>query len=110
VGESAKKTLLAALLAWLLARVLRRLIAVALLATALLAGALAIAKPQVDLSGVARIMRCETHAIVRTAKQLRDGASTSGSQPAGQRQLHALRRLGHCHPRSPAHRRELPRP
>jgi hypothetical protein len=106
VGETAKKTLVAALLAWLLARVLRRLVGVALLA-ALLAGGLAVAERRgVDVGGVGRAMRCETRAIVRAAQQLRDGASSS-SQTAIERRQRALRHLGDCHVQP---QRRAPRP
>lgn len=96
MGETAKKTLVAALLAWLLARVLRRLIGVALLA-ALLGGGAAVAERGVDVGGVRRVVHCETRAIARVAKQLRD-ARSSGSQGVGRRELRALRRLGRCRP------------
>ena len=95
MGESAKKTVVAALLSWLLARVLRRLVSVAVLA-ALLAGGLAVAERRgVDVGGVGRALRCDTRAIVRAAQQLSDGASSS-SQTAMKRRQHALRHLGDC--------------
>jgi hypothetical protein len=111
VGETAKKTLVGALVAWLLTRALRRLVAIALLA-GLLGGGLAIAERHgVDVGGVGRVIGCERRAVVRAAKQLRSAALTSASPIGARRQLHALRRLGHCPLHSaPAHRRERPRP
>jgi hypothetical protein len=100
VGETAKKTLVAALLAWLLARVLRRLIAVALLA-ALLGGGAAVAARGVDVGGVRRVVRCETRAIASVAKQLRDARSSS-SQGVGRREPRALGRLGRCQLQRPS--------
>jgi hypothetical protein len=107
VGESAKKTLVAALLAWLLARVLGRLIAVAILA-ALLAGGLALAQHRgVDVGAVGRIMHCQTRAIV---KQLRD--TPSRSSPTAIARPQRASRLDDCHPQPApaAPQRRSPRP
>ena len=93
--ETAKKTVLAALLAWLLTRVLRRLLGVALIA-AVLAGAVTVASRNgVDVDGARRVVQCEARAIVRAAKQLRD-AGSSDSPAGAQRQRRALRGIGRC--------------
>jgi hypothetical protein len=107
VGETTTKTLVPAVLAWLLARVLRRVIG-----AALLAGGLAfVDRRGVDVGDVGRVLRCETHAITRAAKQLRDIASSSAPSST-QRQRRALRRLAACRPETaPAkHARERQRP
>lgn len=83
MGASAKKTLLAALAAWLLTRALRRVVGVALLAAILAAAATIAGRHGVDSDGVRRVMKCETRAITGFAKQLRDaGASSSPSAGA----------------------------
>jgi hypothetical protein len=106
VGETAKKTLAAALLAWLVARVLRRLLGVALLAVAA-AGGLAVAERDgVDAGGDGRAVRCETRAIVRAAQQLRDSASSS-SPTVIERRQRAPQHLGDCHVQP---QRRAPRP
>jgi hypothetical protein len=95
VGETAKKTVLAALLVWLLTRVLQRLVGVALIA-AVLAGALTVASGHgVDAGRAGRVVQCEARAIARAAKQLRN-ASSNDSPAAAQRQLQTLRRVGRC--------------
>jgi hypothetical protein len=106
VGETAKKTLATALLAWLVARVLRRLLGIALLAV-LLAGGRAVAERDgVDAGGHGRAVRCETRAIVRAPQQLRDSASSS-SPTVIERRQRPLRRLGDCHVQP---QRRAPRP
>ena len=74
MGATAKKTLRAAVLA---------------------AGVTIAGRHGVDTDGVGRVVKCETRAITRVAKQLRDAGSSS-SPGAGRRQLRALRRLGEC--------------
>jgi hypothetical protein len=88
----AKQTILAAVLAWLAARVLRRVVGVALLA-ALIAGAADLAQLHgVPVRGAGR---CEVSALVDVVGQLPDAISrgTSSTHPA----LPALRRLTRCH-------------
>jgi hypothetical protein len=95
VGETAKKTLFAAVLAWLLTRALRRLVGVALLAAVAAGGLTIAARHGVNIDRVRGVMRCETHAIARAAKQLHDGAR--GSSPSSSRRTRrALRGLGRC--------------
>jgi hypothetical protein len=110
VGETAKKTLLAALVAWVLARKLRRLVGVALLAAILTAGITIAGRHGIDIGGVRRVVQCETRAIARVAKQLHDSGSSS-SPSAARRQRRALRRLGDCaaHGPSRAPRHDRPR-
>jgi len=95
MGATAKKTRLAAVAAWLLTRALRRLLGVALLAAVLAAGATIAGRHGADSDGVRRVVKCETCAITRFAKHLRDAGSSS-SPSAGRRQLRALRRPGEC--------------
>jgi len=92
---TAKKTLRAAVAAWLLTRALGCLAGVALLAAMLAAGATIAGRHGVDGDGVRRVVKCETRAITRVAKQLRDAGSSSS--PSAGRQLRALRGLGECH-------------
>ena len=101
MGATAHKTLLAAVAAWLLTRALRRLVGVALLAAVLAAGATIAGRHGIDSDGVRRVVKCETGAITRVAKQLRDAGSSS-SPSAGRRQLRALRRLGECDRQRPS--------
>ena len=98
---TAKRTLVAAALAWLAARVLRRLIAVALLAALLGAGVVIADRHGIDISGVRRVVHCETRAVRGLAKQLRDARSES-SPSAGRRPLRAPRRLGQCAVKQPS--------
>jgi hypothetical protein len=109
VGDSAKKTLLAVIAAWLLARLLRRLVGVALLAAVVAAGVMIAGRHGVDVGTVRRVVQCQTRAIARGAKQLR--ASSSSSQSARPGQLRALRRLRDCdlHRRAGAPRHDRPR-
>jgi hypothetical protein len=98
VGETAKKTLVAAVPAWLLTRALRRLVGFALIA-AVAGGGLTIADRRgvdADIDRVRGVVRCEMRAITRAAKQLRDGAK--GSSPNSRRRTRrAVRGLGQCH-------------
>ena len=91
MGATAKQTILAAILAWLAARVLRRVVGVALLA-ALIAGAGRLAQRHSVL--VRGAGRCEVSALVDVVGQLPDAISRgfSGTHPA----LPALRRLTRC--------------
>ena len=100
MGATAKKTLRAAVAAWLLTRALGCLVGVALLA-AIAAGATIAGRHGIDSDGVRRVVKCETGAITRVAKQLRDAGSSS-SPSAGRRQLRALRRLGKCDRQRPS--------
>jgi len=91
-----KKTLAAALLASLFSRALRRLIGVGLLA-ALAGAAVAIGgHHDVGAGDVRRMVRCETGAVARAVKQLRDANSSTGPV-GGRRELRALRSPGRCH-------------
>lgn len=75
--DVAKKTLLAAVVAWLLTRALRRVLGLMLVAT-VLAGALTIAeRHRVDVDDARRVVRCQTRAIVRAVADLRHAASSS---------------------------------
>ena len=97
---TAKNTLLAAIVAWLLTRALRRILGVAMLA-AIAAAALTVANPGgVDVDRVRGAIGCDTRAIARAAKQLRDSASSS-SPSSHRRMRRAVRELGQCH-RQPA--------
>jgi len=101
VRRTANRTLVAAVIAWLAARVLRRLIAVALLAALLGAGVVIADRRGVDVGGVRRVVHCETRAVRGLAKQLRDARSES-SPSAGRRPLRAPRRLGQCAVKQPS--------
>lgn len=95
MGETTKKTLIAVLLTWLLTRALRRLIGVAMIAGVLTTGFVVAGRHGLDVSGVRRVVRCETRAVGDVAKEV--GRSRSSSSPSsGRRQLRALRRVGAC--------------
>ncbi len=90
-----KKTLVAVFVTWLLTRALRRLIGVAMIAAVLTTGLIVADRHGLDVSGVRRVVRCETRAVHDIAKQL--GPSSSSSSPdAGRRQLRALHCVGEC--------------
>ena len=91
--DVAKKTLLAAIVAWLVTRAVRRVLGLVGLAT-VLAGALTIAERHgVDVDDARRVVRCETRAIARAVAHLRHaGLSSSPSSTA--RPLHGH---GRCH-------------
>lgn len=91
MGGIAKKTLLAAIVAWLLTRALRRVLGLMLLAT-LLAGALTIAERHGDgVDDARRVVRCETRAVARAVEQLRH-AALSSSPSSSARPLRGHRR------------------
>ena len=91
VRADAKQTIVAAVLAWLAARVLRRVVGVALLA-ALIAGAAGLAERHgVHVRGA---YRCVVSALVETVRQLPDALSQSSS--SSDRRLPTLRRLARC--------------
>jgi len=95
VGETTKKTLVAVFVTWLLTRALRHLIGVAMIAAVLETGLVAADRHGLAVSGVRRVVRCETRAVRDVAKQL--GPSSSSSSPdAGRRQVRALRGVGEC--------------
>ena len=92
VRAIAKQTIVAAVLAWLAARVLRRVVGVALFA-ALIAGAAGLAQRHgVPVRGAGR---CEVSALVDVVRQLPDAIARGTSST--QRALPALRRLTRCH-------------
>jgi hypothetical protein len=94
LGSVAKQTLVAAVLAWLATRVLRRLVGVALLA-ALITGAGVLAERRgMQVRGVDRVSRCEVSALVEVARQLPDAISRGSSR--AHRPLPARGRLVRC--------------
>ena len=90
-----KKTLAAVLLTWLVTRALRRLIGVAIIGAVLTTGLVVAGRHGLDVSGVGRVVHCETRALGDVAKQMRRSSSSS-SPSSGRRELRALRRVGAC--------------
>lgn len=91
--DIAKKTLLAAIVAWFVTRALRRVLGLVLLAT-VLAGALTIAERHgVDVDDARRVVRCQTRAIARAVEHLRHAASSSSPSSTAR----PLRGHGRCH-------------
>ena len=95
MGETTKKRLIAVFVTWLLTRALRRLIAVAMIAAVLATGLVVADRHGLDVSGVRRVVHCETRALRDVAKQL-SSATSSSTPDADRRQLRALRRVSAC--------------
>ena len=95
MGETTKKTLIAVFVTWLVTRALRRLIGVAMITAVLTTGLVVAGRHGLDVSGVRRVVHCETRALGDVAKQMRRSSSSS-SPSSGQRQLRALRGVGAC--------------
>ncbi len=93
--KTTKRTLIAVLLTWLVTRALRRLIGVAMIGAVLTTGLVVAGRHGLDVSGVGRVVHCETRALGDIAKQARRSSSSS-SPSSGRRQLRALRRVGAC--------------
>jgi hypothetical protein len=99
VRSVAKQTVLAAFLAWIAARVLRRVLGVAVLG-ALIAGAAGLVERHgVHVGGAGRVPRCDVSALMQAVGQLTDAIArgSSSTHPA----LAALRRLARCHAARP---------
>ena len=99
-ARSGGRTLVAAAAAWVLYRLAKRALKVALLAGVLAAGAGLAKSRGVDLSAVRRFATCQVPALIRGAGQLPQLIEQS-APGAHQRPLPVARQLARCQPAPP---------